>query len=470
MRMQNKKTTITKLTIFEPRLTGFEENKITLKGNDTLDYYIYYQELTDGNFNVDQYHHFPVLLNVDGSPWTHGTLYLLSKLENYGIPSSKTLESIASDLSHFREYTFSNPHINYLLSPKRKLHRPTYAYRAYLQELLEDGHISKNTASRRMSSVVGFYRWLDRQHDTYFEHQLWDEKDVYIKFYTTEGLPKIKQLKSTNLAIRAPANREDFSEYIMDGGKLRPLSKIEQENLLKALIDIGTIEMTLAFLIALTTGSRIQTVFTLRLKHTHHPNTTGRQEIPIQIGMGTGVDTKFQKKMTIFIPSWLMEKLQTYSKSERAIRRRSNSSHKFSSENDQYLFLTQSGAPYYIANNDPKISEYRYPPRGNAVRQFIDAQLLPMLIKHGTYFKLSFHDLRATYGMNILEEKLSQVDVGQSKLFDVLMFIRERLGHSNTQTTELYLNYRQKESIALNTQSNFEQYLQRLIEANFDDR
>lgn len=468
--MQSTKATITKLIIFEPKLTGLEENKITLKDAETADYYIYYQEPSDGYFNVDQYHHFPALLNSDGSPWAHGTLYLLSKLENSLVPSSKTLESIASDLSQFREYVLSNPSIDYLVSPKRKLQRPTYAYRAYLQELLQDGHISKNTASRRMSSVIGFYRWLGKQHDTNFEHQLWDDKEIYIQFHTTEGLSKIKQLKSTNLAIRVPENKESFNEYIMDGGRLKPLSKVEQENLIKALISTGTPEMTLGFLIALTTGSRIQTVFTLRLKHIHHQDTTGRREIPILVGMGTGVDTKFQKKMTIFLPTWLLEKLKTYSQSERAVRRRSHSTHKFSCENDQYLFLTQSGAPYYIAHNDPAITTYRHPPRGNAVRQFIDAQLLPTLIKQGTYFSFSFHDLRATYGMNILEEKLRQIDAGQTKLFDVLMFIRERLGHSNTQTTELYLNYRQKQSIALNTQSNFEKYLQGLIEANFDDR
>lgn len=469
MPMLHTKTTITKLIIFEPKLTGLEENKITLKEAEAPDCYIYYQEPSDGYFNVDQFHHFPALLNSDGSPWTHGTLYLLSKLECSRTPSSKTLESIASDLSQFREYVLSNSSINYLISPKRKLQRPTYAYRAYLQELLQDGLISKNTASRRMSSVIGFYRWLEKQHDTYFEHPLWDDKEIYIQFHTIEGLSKIKQIKSTNLAVRVPVNKESFNDYIVDGGKLRPLSKVEQENLIKALISTGTPEMTLAFLIALTTGARIQTVFTLRLKHIEQLDTTGRGEIPILVGIGTDADTKFQKKMTIFLPTWLLEKLKTYSQSERAKRRRSRSAHNFPCDNDQYLFLTQSGAPYYIAFNDPAITAYRHPPRGNAVRQFIDAQLIPTLIKQGVYFAFSFHDLRATYGMNLLEEKLRQIEAGQNKLFDVLMLIRERLGHNKIQTTENYLNYRRKQSIALNTQSNFEKYLQSLIETNAHD-
>ncbi|MDZ7901135.1 MAG: hypothetical protein U5L01_00690 [Rheinheimera sp.] len=43
-------------------------------------------------YQVDTFHHFPVLINADGSPWQHGVLYLLSKLEKYQIlPSPKTL-------------------------------------------------------------------------------------------------------------------------------------------------------------------------------------------------------------------------------------------------------------------------------------------------------------------------------------------------------------------------------------------
>jgi integrase len=462
-----QKLTIPNLLVFEPKLSGSEKNKITLQIDNTDNSFAYYAEPSNGDFIVDKFHHFPVLINADGSPWQHGVLYLLSKLESNQIPSPKTLESIAVDLSHFMEFISSTPPLDYLVSPKRKLQRPTYAYRAYLQELLQDGLISKNTASRRMSSVIGFYRWLEKQHDTIFEHQLWDEREVYIQFYTAEGFSKIKHLTSTNLAVKVPANNDDFSEYIIDGGRLRPLSKIEQENLIKALIEIGNPEMTLAFLIALTSGARIQTVFTLRIKHFIDININALREVPIKVGMGTGVDSKFQKNMSIFIPAWLIDKIKMYLHSERALRRRTRSNHYFESENDQYLFLTQSGAPYYISETDPQIIKYRTPQRGNAIRQFIKSQLMPILVKNNSYFAFSFHDLRATYGMNILEEKINKVEAGDYKLFDVLIFIRERLGHKSTRTTELYLNYRQKQSIALNTQSNFESYLQNLIEANF---
>ncbi|MDZ7901136.1 MAG: hypothetical protein U5L01_00695 [Rheinheimera sp.] len=114
-------------------------------------------------------------------------------------------------------------------------------------------------------------------------------------------------------------HHEGFSEHIVDGGKLRPLSKIEQENLVKALIDIGNPEMTIAFLIALTSGARIQTVFTLRLKHIIELNTNDFGEIPISVGMGTGVDTKFQKKMSIYLPTWLIRKKLRHMQAQREL-------------------------------------------------------------------------------------------------------------------------------------------------------
>lgn len=458
------KITLPKLRIFTPKKMGSSEDKVLARHAALGSEVTYYAEPCYDDYGISHFNQFPVLLNSNNAIWRHGTLYLLSKLESIKCPSAKTLESISGDLTNFKRYIDDNE-IDYLKSPKRKMRRPTYRYRAYLQDLIVSGEISPNTASRRMSSAIGFYRWLERQHDVDFVYPLWSDKEVYIYFNDDKGFSQAKQIRSTDLSVSIPKSREDYTECIQDGGKLRPLPREEQECLINALKAVGNPEMTLAFLIALTTGARIQTVFTIRLKHVMHDQTNTLNELPLLVGMGTSVDTKFQKQMTIFIPEWLQTRIKVYALSERAARRRKRSIHQFSSVEDQYLFLTQSGAPYYIAEHDPMISAYRYPPRGNSVRQFINTQLMPEIEKTGLVFTFRFHDLRATYGINILESRLARVVDGNGKLFDILMFIKERMGHSNIRTTERYLNYREKLNLALNVQSNFEHYLQNLVES-----
>lgn len=94
-----------------------------------------YHQKTSTDFQVEAYHHFPVVLKTDGSPWQHAVVYLLHKLEALILPNSKTLESIANDLVMFRRY-IDESGFDYLEFPKRKLRRPTYRYRAELQRLM----------------------------------------------------------------------------------------------------------------------------------------------------------------------------------------------------------------------------------------------------------------------------------------------------------------------------------------------
>ena len=78
-----------------------------------------------------------------------------------------------------------------------------------------------------------------------------------------------KSFISTDLtcSFRTVRQSNEYSEYINDSGKLRPLPKDEQQALVESLKRIANTEMTLAFIFALTTGARLQTVFTLRRKH-----------------------------------------------------------------------------------------------------------------------------------------------------------------------------------------------------------
>jgi integrase len=429
---------------------------------------IRYARLPYNDFPRSDYNHFPILLNADGSLWAHANRFLLKKLSAIVNPSYKTLESQAIDLLNFRRW-LDDDEVDYLQFPKPVFARPTYRYCAHLHDVINKGGIGRNTAKRRMNTVQNFYRWLVHT-GLEFKYPMWRESDAFIAFKDDQGFAGSTKVKTTDLtgSIKVPKSRDDYSVHIDDGGKLRPLSKIEQQAVVQALMEVGNQEMTLAFLLALATGARLQSIFTLRRCHfeTTYPNT--QSSIGLKVGIGTLIDTKYNRSMIISIPHWLYKRIQVYLKSERATRRCRRSDYIYEPEHWQYVFLTHSGLPYYISKQDPFIERFKIPPRGNSITQFISQQLQPQLISSGHEFTFRFHDLRASFGMNLLEEKLSPLS-DQRDVFKVLMHVRDRMGHTSIATTEHYLNYRKSTRIAIGVQSEFERYMMEQTEIQHDD-
>ena len=426
--------------------------KLTLKRLDIFNPISKDQSILNEEFDLDNFLHFPILTHDDGSIWKHGSLYLLSKLKNYQKPSPKTLDSIATDLKHFKEYCDSE-NIDYLIAP-RKILRPTYLYRSHLQQLLRDGKISPNTIKRRMSAIVGFYEYLINIEGVEFKFPLWESGITSISYKDSYGSQQLKQVKTKDVSRVTMKLNSISIDNIEDGGKLRPLSYKEQEILITNLQKINNTEMTLSFLIALTTGARIQTVFTLRKKHFDKVLNECDDLIPIKVGYGTSCDTKFQKIQNIYMPKWLYYRIQVYLKSPRYQKRKDNAKHIFKNDSEQYIFLTNRGTPYYVANEDPYRADYKEPPNGATVRQFIFQKLKEI--------NFSFHDLRATYGTNLFDKYMEQVQNQEITLSTALINIKERMSHSSLEITQRYLKYRENNKIKQNVQFEFEKKLERL--------
>jgi len=457
---------VRRLDLYEPT-TEQHQIKSTLTCKSIKGDFSYGKSETD-NFGTDYFNHFPLLVNSDGSLWTEANRYLLGRLESVIPVKSRTLESIAADLAHFRQWLI-NENIDFLFITARPRSRPTYRYCAYLHDELRLQKIKSSTAKRRMSTVQGFYRWLGE--DGYdFEFPLWVESDAKFFFKNSHGFQRTKSYKSTDLVrtFKTPKNSNDYTNRIEDGGQLRPLPKDEQIALVESLKRIGNIEMLLSFMFAITTGARLQTVFTLRQKHFNHKLSDDLMHHRLKVGSGTLVNAKNGKQMVLLVPVWLYRRFQIYLNSERYLSRSKRSGKEHQNEK-QYAFLTKAGKPYYMASQDEHAVSYRTPPRGNAITQFIRQQLKPDLLANGHHFEISFHDLRATFGMNLLEGKLLDYKLGgvaisnQPEFFQLLMYVRERMGHTQLSTTEAYLNYRQKYHLALHVQSEYELYLEKLV-------
>lgn len=409
---------------------------------------------------------FPVVLGADGAPWAEANIYLLLRLENTVHPVMATLAGAADDLAAYRRFLDAYG-IDWTRFPASKLNRPTYRYNAHLRLAVTASEVAATTAKRRMSAIVSFYRWLIADGTFKPAHEPWKESDRFIEFTGAYGLKAVKTVRTTDVAIHAPAQNDPFSGTLEDGGRLRPLPAEEQEWLAEALKACGNPEMTLIHLMAWLTGARIQTVLTLRVRHfASDLKADGKQEVRIPVGPGTGVDTKGDKRMVLHVPFWFYERVHVYAISERAKRRRLKTPG--GDHPGQYLFLSIRGAPFYQSKEDARVfdpaADLHHAKAGQAVRQFIAERLLPHIrtARNMPKFHFQFHDLRATYGMNLTDAQLSLVEKGEITLHQAREFVKTRMGHESAATTDRYLQFRQHETQVRGARAGYEAHLEAL--------
>lgn len=453
--------------------------RIDLPAGATETAYYERPKLTDTGQRADgkpkwkpsQFNLYPIVLDATGLPWPEANVYILSRLENTLEPSMATYDGIADDLAAYRRF-LDDETIDWRLFLVQKLSRPTYRYSAHLRRSVGAGTIAASSAKRRMSSVIAFYNWMKSEGVLVPAHASWRESDVFLKLTGTHGFEFAKTVTTTDISIKVPKLDDPYDGRIDDGGKLRPLPVNEQRWVMAALVDQGNTEMTLIHLLALLTGARIQTVLTFRVRHVH--GLTAEQlkadpstEIRCPVGPGTGIDTKRDKRLSLHIPLWVYRMLLTYADSDRARHRRTLATGGESAE--QYLFLSRYGAPLYSSKDDSRTfdptSELRHAIKGQSVRKFMSEVVIPYVrANYDAKFHYQFHDLRASFGMNLTDSQLKLVEEKKRTLSQVREFVKVRMGHESAATTDRYLQFRGNLAHVLHVSDDHDGYLMNLAE------
>jgi len=395
----------------------------------------------------------PTVIGSDGIPWDLACFYLL-ELAEHQASDPASIQKYAVHLSEFYDFCLDNG-IDPLLDTPSKRKKPIFRFRDRLIAQVRDGEITDKTANNKIGNVVRFYRWLIDDYGYFFNHRPFNNDLALISFVKQSGSIGHKLAHSHNARIKSSPKAQLFSEdIIVDDGRLRPLPLNEPEFLLELLRTQKNTEMTLILLFSLTTGARIQSVLTFRHKH-FRIELDHEGSVPLAIGHGTAVDSKYSKKQTLVIPAFIQQRLNIYSFSDRAKARfrkycqKRQTSPTNDAMDDCYLFLSSHGHPFYDAKSDfykADHSQERTNARnGDSIRKFIKKRLLPpMKEKFGPNYHFQFHDLRATYGINIADTCMSLVNKGEMPFSEVLPFVQSRMNHTNSKTTELYLKFREK--------------------------
>lgn len=392
---------------------------------------------------------FPIVLNGDGSPWEPAVLWLKDRaLSNP--TKSRSLLPIAQGLRDYKVFLDDLSLEWNDFSSIEKLMRPTYLYLTHLEELVYSGQIKPSTAKRRMSTVIGFYRFAEHDRRLRFKpaNEPWVEKTIGLLYRDTQGFNRLKQIVTTDLRIRVPSGEDALSDTIDDGGKLRPLRANEQTVLVEALKTLGNTEFSLMHYLGLLTGAREMTIMTLRLRDfLSAPSAIPSWPYKVRCGPGTGNDTKFDKTdVYLNIPKMLYRMLHVYGLSERSKGRRAKS--RLGDSPLNYLFLTRQGNPYYEGKDEQNaLHETTKPLRrssaqGQSLREFITKRVIPEMRKTLPQFHYKFHDTRATFGMNWVDHVMGTERAGNEKYHWAMDQLRKLMWHKRVSTTEKYLEYR----------------------------
>lgn len=423
-----------------------------------------------GGVGTPFYKNMPMIIDGNNRPWDIGNLYLMllfHKKALQGMVNMTTIRSHADSLLNYLRWIEHmqelDPKLNLFYLPKNESMRVTYRYRRYLMSLVRSNVISSGTANKRMTIVVAFYRCCIKKNlvgPDEIENLPYQEVVKTILTTNHIGLRRIRAVNSSDLSIKV-ARSPDRTEEIIDGGeKLRPLSEGDQELLLAELETSATRTQQLVFWTAIFTGARIQTIGTLRVAPFLHSleKYRDRPEVLMPVGPGTGIDTKGGSRYVLHIPTVLAKQIEAYVKSPAAKRLREKSFYGDSEEN--YVFLTRDGQPFYTSSQeleDRQLSVVLLQDRANfkikdgqAIRAKVSELYKSIKCKNSAFRRFRFHDLRASYCMNYLTDRMSvpivkelrdgsKVDLTRAK---ALSEASKRMGHANESTTELYLDYR----------------------------
>ena len=412
---------------------------------------------------------FPVVRLADGAPWAEANIWLIEMVESKVSPNMLTFASVADDLVAYRRY-LDDEEIDWLTFPVNKRQRPTYRYSAAIKLAVQAGELSPSVAKRRMGTVVRFYRWLMAEAGFKPMNSPWSDTDRFIEFKDHKGFGRVVGVKTTDLSINIRRAEDPWDEHILDGGRLRPLPTSEQSVLLESLATLGNTEMTLVHLFALLTGARTQTVLTVRARHvSRKPSEFHGEDIRLACGPGTGIDTKGGVKGTLHLPRVFYERLYIYAHSDRARRRRQLA--EGGDHPEQPLFLSHRGAPLYEDRQSRGPTgtgslARRHVKTGQAVRQFIKEELLPLMRLKlvNPKYEFSFHDLRATFGLNMIDA----MTASETRYTRALDQLRQLMWHSRLSTTEGYLSYRDDRKLFDAVQDGWGAHLTSLVERALD--
>jgi len=399
---------------------------------------------------------FPVIIKGDGLPWDIANVYLVSLAKQKQPWEIEFINTRAKGLLAYLRF-LEDSNLDFLHLPKNNRQKAPYRFRSRLKELINNG-LSVSYASNCIRAVIDFYKHIVKWkliNEALLDNAPYKEIEVYISYISSGGFSRIKRVETSDISIKVPETKIPM-DRIKDGGLLRPLSVTEQR-ILKSYISSPNSNTSLSLMmkIAITTGARLQTICTLRSYHIDYlyseleiNRRLEKQSVRIELstGMFRDIDTKNGVLHSLRFSPSLIESLYIYSVSE-ASKKRMSSSY-YGVTRDNYLFLTRDGNPFYTSKKEihdrleqggsMTVNGTDFSIKsGGTVDHLLKVLVRTIQEKYPDAKTFRFHDLRATFGMNLVRNLSSS---GISGL-QLLIAVKDRMGHKDISVTQRYLDF-----------------------------
>ena len=435
----------------------------------------YFDSVTDSFEQTESIYcpRFPSLIKSDNTVWHFASIYLNNLLIAQR-KSTALLESVASDLIDFLRF-LEHTELDILHLPPKAEKRVTYQFHTSLLQRIRLGLISPSTARQRMNRILRFYDFLISENVFTLEelkNRPYEKIKTYVSCISSTGDIYKKQVDSSNLKIRH-SHRPSYGDEIIDGGRLHPLTPNEKNIFLRYLEQYASRDFQLICYMALYTGARLQTICTLRVMHIKEMISNQKvnsidDTYTLKAGGKSIIDTKNGYELNLKIPAWLINDINQYLCSESWKKRASHSFYKINDMN--YIFLTKYGNPYYTSikeiedhNLQPFTKNTKYSiHKGNAARQSL-LKLIYLMHKNKEPIRtFTLHDLRATFGVDLLLSASKHVN----DMDQILPYIQSRMGHRNIMSTMHYVRYIAFSNLDNESDKKFEEILYKFDKVN----
>jgi len=434
-------------------LGHFYKGRLMWEAREANDEYQYQFSYTEGSGYFPK---MPVILQSNGLPWDIGNAYLLGQLEKPSLSNMRTLTARATHLKYYLQY-LEDTGQHFLDLPKLYYERAPQKFRLFMSQALDNHDFSAESINNVLSTIAHFYkniRYESLVAEASLENQPFAEIRKSIMTTNRVGLVRSTQIITNDLRIRSSRNHTSSMGRLRDGGSLRPLTGEEQHLIFDSFIkNYASLELELMIRIALESGARQQTICTLSVgcikkAYSELEANPSMTSVVINGGQRYKADTKGSRLNRLTFRRKLINDLIVYIECKHAEDRRLHENSFYGDTDDNYVFLTRSGNPYYTAQReiiDRQSSNASWnikasmmvPKNGQSLRNEL-ARFITRIQKDEPNFKVfTFHDLRATMGMNIVRS-MRAAGYPDSKIFD---HVRQRMNHSSFKTTEGYLNF-----------------------------
>lgn len=372
----------------------------------------------------------PELLWATGEFWSEANLWFLSRARRMlsGQLKEDTIVANGKDLLAYADW-LERAGMHWWQCHPRDDQRPLNLYRGHLVNSYEQGVIAPTLASRRMTTLKSFYRWLLNEKILSPGFSLWSERNVRVAYEDVFGFRRHIEVVQTSLDIKA-AKR--VGEASLEEG-LQPVSLEVRDAILDLSHRRCSHELFLMLSLGFWSGLRLGTVTDLKVQSIENAVQIHECAALKHISVGPLANPPVKMKLSqssdgIVVPRRLLEYLLDYSISLARGKRVALAK----PEHKNLLFLTIKGNPYGRGTGDRSASV-------NAEMSRLKRLARQEGLNIGDF---TFHWSRATFAT-----MWARAARANGHLHEFMPTLKRMLAHKHDSTTQRYIRWVEKEEV-----------------------